>query len=239
MNLHLTSHGKGKPLVFFHGWGFDSQVWSPLIPLLQERYQLILVDLPGFGMTDMMDWELYKSKLLAQLPEQFIVAGWSLGGLYASRLAIEAPLRVSALINIASSPLFINKDSWPGVSQEVFRQFYKNLFDDAAATLKEFTLLQLNKKIIDFSLGRQPSLEGLASGLDILGTWDLRAGLKELQQPACFMFGRLDPITPLKIMHSMQLEYPHFEYVLFPRAAHMPFLSHMDLFISHLNEFIQ
>ena len=54
MNVSQLSYGQGKPIVFFHGWGFDHQIWLPLVPLLNNKYQLILVDLPGFGQTPMM-----------------------------------------------------------------------------------------------------------------------------------------------------------------------------------------
>lgn len=60
MNIHLDKYGQGMPLVLFHGWGFDSQIWQPIIPYLKPKYQIILVDLPGFGLTPMMDWESFK-----------------------------------------------------------------------------------------------------------------------------------------------------------------------------------
>lgn len=78
MNIHLIKHGRGTPLVLFHGWGFDSQIWSHLIHLLEQSYQLYLVDLPGFGLTPTQDWHAFKVNLLAQLPSIFVVAGWSM-----------------------------------------------------------------------------------------------------------------------------------------------------------------
>ncbi|HAT9096795.1 TPA: pimelyl-ACP methyl ester esterase, partial [Legionella pneumophila subsp. pneumophila] len=43
MNIHLDKYGQGMPLVLFHGWGFDSQIWQPIIPYLKPKYQIILV----------------------------------------------------------------------------------------------------------------------------------------------------------------------------------------------------
>ncbi|HGK6671911.1 TPA: alpha/beta fold hydrolase, partial [Legionella pneumophila] len=60
MNLHINIQGKGRPLVFFHGWGFDHRVWLPLARLLSTRYCLYLVDLPGFGQSPVMSWEVFK-----------------------------------------------------------------------------------------------------------------------------------------------------------------------------------
>lgn len=239
MNINLISHGQGLPVVFFHGWGFDHHVWLPLVDKLAAQYQLILVDLPGFGSTPIMTWSDFKTQLLNQLPKTFALAGWSLGGLYAQRLAIEELHRVSSLMSIASSPCFIADESWPAVPKEVFSHFYKNLSLDLEKTLKDFISLQLNKANLDLPLGRMPSKEGLEEGLKILDQWDLRKELHGFSKPTCFMFGRLDPIAPVKIMEVMQKLYPNFDYVFFNRSAHMPFLSHMDLFIDEFRRFIK
>lgn len=239
MSINLHSYGQGVPVLFFHGWGFDSQIWLPLVPLLDKNYQLILVDLPGFGKTSAMDWDVFKRSLLWQLPEQCAVVGWSLGGLYATRLALEEPSRVSSLVNVTSSPRFVGDTLWPGIIPEVFAHFYKNLTINVQETLNDFIRLQLGKSKTPFSLGVLPSIAGLDAGLSVLSSWDFREEIKRLTQPACFMFGRLDPITPVKIMRVMQELYPDFQYVLFERAAHMPFLSHRDLFVDELLRFIQ
>lgn len=239
MNIHLTSYGRGIPVVFFHGWGFDQKIWTSLVPKLSSCYQLFLVDLPGFGFTPMMDWNTFKVRLLSLLPEQFAVVGWSLGGLFAQRLAIEECGRVKCLMSIASSPRFVANSTWPAVPKEVFNTFYSNLNQDIERTLNDFVSLQLHKNKVALSLGKIPSLEGLESGLQILEQWDFRDALKGFNKPGCFLFGRLDPITPARLMSAMQEIYPHFDYILFKHSAHMPFLSHEDLFLDEFRRFIQ
>ena len=239
MKIHLTKYGKGTPLVFFHGWGFDSHIWRSILPLLNNSYQIILVDLPGFGLSCMQNWHDFKVLLLQQLPDQFILTGWSMGGLYATRLALEEPNRIKSLVNITSSPRFIADELWPGVSIGVFDVFYKKLSQDVTGTLKDFISLQLGKNQFPLELGHPPSKEGLDFGLEILHQWDLRVKLKDIQVPTCYMFGRLDPITPITTMRVMHQEYPEFNYVLFSKAAHMPFLSHQELFIDEFLRFIE
>ena len=236
MNLNITIHGHGKPLVLFHGWGYDNQIWHAVLPALSCQYQLYLVDLPGFGLSDYMDWNEFKFVLLKKLPEQFALAGWSMGGLFATRLAIDAPTRVTHLLNIASSPRFIKDKHWPGVEREAFVAFYDNLATDPAKTLAQFMGLQWQGHTLP---SRTPSLISLAAGLDALLTWDLRDSLAELTIPVCFLFGRLDTITPRKLMMTMQDRYPNFDYKMFHQAAHVPFLSHREQFSELLNEFLR
>ena len=239
MNINFRIFGQGYPVVFFNGWGVFKQVWLPLIKSLSLYNQLILVDLPGFGFTATMSWEEFKKQLLEQLPNVFAVVGWSLGGLYAQRLAIEESHHVSSLMCITSSPCFIADKSWPAVPENIFTQFYNNISIDREKTLKDFISLQLNKAPLSLPLGEIPSLQGLQEGLKILELWDLREQLHNISMPASFLFGRLDPIAPVKIMEVMQVLYPNYDYVLFRHSAHMPFLSHMDLFIDEFRRFIQ
>ncbi|AYF75972.1 alpha/beta hydrolase [Nocardia yunnanensis] len=44
--------GSGEPLVLVHGVGSRWQVWEPIIGALAESFDVIAVDLPGFGDSD-------------------------------------------------------------------------------------------------------------------------------------------------------------------------------------------
>jgi len=41
--------GAGEPLVLLHGLGSRREVWAPTVPALAAAYEVIAVDLPGFG----------------------------------------------------------------------------------------------------------------------------------------------------------------------------------------------
>ena len=246
--LHVKKAGKGQPLVLLHGWGFDGSVWDSLSQLLSHDYELYQVDLPGFGLSDVMDFAMFKQCLLAQLPPQFMLIGWSMGGLFATRLAVEAPFRVTRLINVASSPCFLRAQNWPGVSLDVLTKFHQSLSSDPRGTLNDFIHMQLHglsicerQNVID-RLGdlTQDSLQvGLSIGLSILSEWDLRADLYKLNLPVFYLFGRLDAITPYRTMAAMQRDYPHFTHQLIAGAAHVPFLSHIDEFMLTLQEWLE
>ncbi|MEV6770615.1 alpha/beta hydrolase [Nocardia sp. NPDC051030] len=47
LNHHRS--GSGEPLVLVHGVGSRWQVWAPIIDTLAESFDVIAVDLPGFG----------------------------------------------------------------------------------------------------------------------------------------------------------------------------------------------
>ena len=47
--LAYTRTGSGEPMVLLHGLGSWRHAWDPVIPALAERFDVIAVDLPGFG----------------------------------------------------------------------------------------------------------------------------------------------------------------------------------------------
>lgn len=235
--LNIQTIGSGKPLVFFHGWGFDHLIWFKLAASLKDHYTIYLVDLPGFGHSSLMTWVQFKSALIEQLPAQFAVVGWSMGGLFATRLALEERRRVTHLMNVATSPRFLKETTWPGIEKKVLDNFFSQLVQNPEATVRQFLALQLQSKPLNLPMNTLPPLEGLQSGLHVLAEWDLRARLHQLTQPVCYVFGRLDTIIPIVTMKSMQLMYTDFNYVVINRAAHVPFMTHEQDFISVLKDF--
>src|SRR5215216_3270566 len=44
--------GSGEPLVLIHGIGHTWRGWRPMLPQLERRFDVLAVDLPGFGRSD-------------------------------------------------------------------------------------------------------------------------------------------------------------------------------------------
>ena len=185
-----------------------------------------------------MSWQEFKTEILSLLPATFMLLGWSLGGLFASRLAIDEPTRVAKLINVTSSPYFISTDNWIGIDKRVFADFYEQFKANPQKTRTEFIQNQLTSDV-DFKLQLSDEIDlyGLEKGLEFLLNWDLRADLQLVELPVLYIFGRLDSIVPRKLMPLLQDKFPQFEYVMLRRAAHVPFLSHMQEFNEILSEF--
>ena len=41
--------GSGEPLVLIHGIGHRRQIWDPIVDDLASRYEVLTIDLSGFG----------------------------------------------------------------------------------------------------------------------------------------------------------------------------------------------
>jgi pimeloyl-ACP methyl ester carboxylesterase len=47
--LHHARTGSGEPLVLVHGLASSAEAWARIVPALAERFDVIAIDLPGFG----------------------------------------------------------------------------------------------------------------------------------------------------------------------------------------------
>ena len=103
--------GLGDPLVLVHGLADDHRAWRRAVPDLMLRRRVILYDLRGHGQTSLgsPDGTLRQlgedlARLIEALDLQGVdVAGFSLGGTIAMRLAIDHPSVVRRLVLVATS----------------------------------------------------------------------------------------------------------------------------------------
>lgn len=239
----------GKPsLVLLHGWGLNHAVWQQLIPYLIDDYQVLTPDLPGFGVNPSYpspySLSAVTAMLAAEIPDDSLVLGWSLGGLIATQLALIYPGKVKALALVASSPCFLAKEGWPGMEESVLSQFATALSKNLALTVERFLAIQalgsdtarqdikaLKQAVLSLPL---PQPDALAGGLQLLADCDLRAKLAELQMPVAYCFGRLDSLVPAAIQHVLSQFCPAAEITMLPKASHAPFISHQADFLHWL-----
>ncbi len=109
--LAHTRSGSGAPLVLLHPLGSSRRVWEPVLPELSRRFDVIAVDLPGFGESEPLPPQVEPSPtalaasvagLLDDLgvPSPH-VAGNSLGGWVALELAGIRPVASLTLLSPA------------------------------------------------------------------------------------------------------------------------------------------
>lgn len=240
--MHINVSGQGPDLVLLHGWSMNSQIWQPLLPLLENHFTCHCVDLPGHGLSPWQSNDADLSHLLVQLktllPMQAIWLGWSLGGQIALQMASQYPERVQRLIGIATTPKFVANGEWPdAMPTHTFSQFAAALESDQAETLKRFIALQAKgalhsqhalKALCDALAAALPSSAALRAGLVWLETWDQRAMLSALTVPVSILLGQKDNLIPQPVAKALQHLKPALEVEIIVGAGHAPFLSHPE-----------
>jgi aminoacrylate hydrolase len=109
VSIHYEIVGKGQPVLMIAGTASDGASWAPLLPLLQDRFQLILIDNRGSGQTRhagrifIEDIVADSAKLIDHMDfGPLPVIGHSLGGAIGLRLAASHPHKVSKLVTLAA-----------------------------------------------------------------------------------------------------------------------------------------
>jgi pimeloyl-ACP methyl ester carboxylesterase len=126
-------HGTGEPLLLVHGLGGVGRYWDPLIDSFAAAYDVIVVDLPGFGESPPLpDHEITAEQLAVALAElldslhlaDVHVVGHSLGGVVAFELAALG--RARTVVGLAPAGL------WAGESQATRSRLRLNVAHYAA-----------------------------------------------------------------------------------------------------------
>ncbi len=107
--VHYEAFGRGRPVIFIHGWLGSWRYWMPTMEALSADYRAYALDLWGFGDSDKSQ-ERYSvsdyTNLLSDFMEgmgivQASLVGHALGATVALRFAIMYPDRVYRLATVS------------------------------------------------------------------------------------------------------------------------------------------
>lgn len=240
--MYIETHGQGKPLILLHGWGMNSLVWQPLLPLLEQHYCVYLVDLPGFGHSQEVDDDplgAFCDWAHTHLPVDAHWLGWSMGGLYLLEFARRYPEHPRSLCLMASNPKFVATEGWAGVEQAVFDQFAALLSEDIHATIERFLAIQamgapqargqIKKLKQQLMLAPTATENALQQGLALLKSSDLRHVLAQTALPVSVVLGERDKLVPSDVLPQLKTLNETIDTITITSAGHAPFVSSPEL----------
>ncbi|MBS0513402.1 MAG: alpha/beta fold hydrolase [Proteobacteria bacterium] len=233
-----------RPLVLLHGWGLTPAVWQPLLDALPKTLDVHTPALPGHAQATAAAPGIaaWTEALLAQIPHDAVVCGWSLGAMVALDLAARHPSHVARLILIGSTPRFVSTtsrdhgDAWPhGLDPAVADDFAARFDHDPAATMQRFVALQAlgdaRRRAVTTALTAALSDTGaegaraLADGLQVLTTTDLRPAIARITRPTLLLHGDGDALMPLAAAQWLAAHLPRARLLPLAGCGHAPFLS--------------
>jgi pimeloyl-ACP methyl ester carboxylesterase len=128
----LSTAGRGRPVILLHGWMDNAETWLDVLGRLAEAERpAVAYDQPGFGVAPALNGDNVLDQLVefaaaavewvaAETGEDVVVAGNSLGGWVALRLAALGDLPLAGVVpvspaGIRMAPLFFTMDRIPAV----------------------------------------------------------------------------------------------------------------------------
>lgn len=219
--LNYRVIGNGSPLLMIHGFGISFNIWEKLIPVLCPHFSLIIIELPGIGISPMPDMEqsyldqavtgLEKIRMTLGM-ERWHVLGYSYGVFVAKRYLQMYPTSLSSLIflcpvQVSKLKAFVLQSAFQ--VDKVFPQFGNWVLSGARLKFL-IDLLGFNLKKNDMSdkwfneISSQPvevlkkSLQSIIIQKEVNISVDL---------PSCFIWGDKDLLA--KPSHNFLSEKDH------------------------------
>lgn len=215
VNYRLS--GKGKLVVLLHGWGDSLKGVAALHDALAEHYQVVAVDLPGFGNTQAptVVWDLdnyagfvrdFLKKL--ELPAPYALVGHSNGGALAIRAISTKTVEPSKLVLLAASGVR-NTDK----SKRLVLKVIAKVGDVATVWMPESQRQKLRKSLYGVAGSDMMVAPHLKETFKKTVRQDVQNDARQLTLPTLLIYAADDPAVPLaygekfhKLIHGSKLE---------------------------------
>jgi pimeloyl-ACP methyl ester carboxylesterase len=228
--LYYEDEGIGRPVVLLHGWGTSGRVWNAQLSGLVHDRRVVTLDWRGCGRSarpatgnTIPDVVADVAGVIERLElDAPIVVGSSIGGVFATELALRHPTEVAGVV-VVDGPGY-----WPatGMLAKVL-ELREALVADRAGTLASWVPNWFGPRastaLVDWTV-RQI----LDSGVYIdelfteCTTYDPRPLLPGLRVPIGYLHGELDAEIPLEVPRTCAALTPDAELSVIEGCGHMP-----------------
>lgn len=233
INYLIKDMGHDKWAVLLHGWGQNIQMMEPLIPGIIDKCNVLIVDLPGFGLSNepkqALTIEEYAdiiNRLVTELNiKVYLLVGHSFGGRVSIKYA--AKYGVERLVLLASP----------------FRKTIKKI------SLKTKVLKGLKKvpginKLEDFAkshIGSRDYKNATPVMRQILVNAvneDLFEDGKKITCPTIYIYGKLDQEVTLEDAKEVESAFKDAALIIYEGCTHYAYLERIEQTNNIINSFL-
>lgn len=235
VNINYVNYGNkdGDSIVLLHGWGQNIEMMKPLGDGLKNNYNVLIIDLPGYGLSDepSFAWSVYDyvdmlHKFLEELKiNNPILIGHSFGGkislLYASKYNVKK-------LVLFGSPF----------KKEIKKESLK------LKTLKTLKKVPIINKLEGFAkkhIGSDDYRNASPIMREILvGTvnLDIEEEVSKIKCPTLIIWGDLDEAVPLNRAYELEKLIPDSAVILYEGCTHYAYLERLGQTINVLRSFL-
>jgi 4,5:9,10-diseco-3-hydroxy-5,9,17-trioxoandrosta-1(10),2-diene-4-oate hydrolase len=261
--VNVIELGSGPPLVFVHGLSGSWQNWLEQLPVFARDHRVVAFDLPGFGASEMPDWQISISgygRWLDALYEALgidaaAVVGNSMGGFISAELAIAYPARVERMVLVSAAGLTVEHqrhDRTLAVLRTLDRRLaaYAGWLGTRSETLARrprarrmiFGLVAHRPDLLPGPLVaeqiRGSGKAGFVPALDALTSYPIRDRLPEIACPTLIVWGTEDWLVPARDADEFARLIPNARKVVWSQTGHMAMLERPAAFNRLLAAFL-
>lgn len=231
VRLHSEQEGQGTDLILIHGLGMNLRDWDACTPVLARHHRVLRVDVRGFGESEKPAGP-YSPQLFARDVAGLArtcrvtcahVAGISMGGVIAQRLALDFPDLVQSLtlISTSSEVKAQAQAAWAEMAADVEQhgfttsaRFSERLYAPSFVTMHpEIVRDRVNRTAAN-------DARAWAAAARAIGAFNWTADLSRVQVPTLIVQGLEDVLTPPGGSIKMSRVLPRSRLLMLPDCGH-------------------
>jgi sigma-B regulation protein RsbQ len=243
-NVTVTGPADAPVVVLAHGFGCDQNLWRLVVPMLAERYRVVLFDYVGSGGSDLSAWSEERYSSLAGYARdvievcealgltEVVFVGHSVSAMVGVLVAQAAPERIGALVMVGPSPCYIDDETYRG-------GFTAPDIDELLASLEANYLgwsstmapvimgnperPELGQELTNSFCATDPDIARVFARTTFLS--DSRDDLKSVTVPTLVLECAQDVIAPREVGAFVHAAIPSSRLVTLDATGHCPQLS--------------
>lgn len=234
VNYEFLDFDKDKTLVLLHGWGQNVDMMKPIGDKFVNKYNLLYIDLPGFGKSSEPDypWTVYDyAKCLNVIINDLklnniIIIGHSFGGRIG--LIYSSIYDVNKLVCLAS-PYCKELKKLP-LKTKVYK-LLKNI-----PGLK--WLANIMKKFIgstDYKNASEVMRGVLVKSINL----DMVSDVKKIKSSTLLIWGTLDTAVPVSRAYELNKLLKVSKVIVYEGATHYAYLEKLNEVVSEIDKFLK
>ncbi|HAB67141.1 MAG TPA: alpha/beta hydrolase [Firmicutes bacterium] len=224
----------GSPIVYLHGWGQNIEMMEPIAKPFKESHRLIIIDLPGFGLseepTTIWSLEDYADMVHELLKELNITKPNIIGHSFGGKISIvyASKYQVSRLILLASP--FKVKITKPTMKMKILK------------TAKKIPGLSGVAEKMKKVMGSTDYKNATPRMRDILVkhvNTDITENAKKIQCPTFIIWGDKDEAVSVNDAYELEKVIKDCGLTIYPGCTHYAYLERLNQTIAIINSFIK
>lgn len=240
MEIHYRDEGKGFPVVLIHGIASSLHTWEAWASVLDKRYRVVRMDLPGFGLTGPRADGDYRAESFALFMDEFLkelgigkchMAGHSMGGEIAWYYAVTRPGRVERLILIDAAgypqenkitPLALARIP---LANDILRRITPRFLIARSLKTVYGDPSKITEGLIDrhyYLMLRKGNRQAMIDRTKASMESDYSAFIKKISLPVLILWGERDGWIPLEHGYRFNRDIPGSLFKKYPGAGHAP-----------------
>ena len=246
--LSYLRQGAGEVLVLVHGYLGGASIWRDQLEVLSADFDVIAPELPGYGDSHAAEasdtiagYARQVLNLLDQLDvSRFHLLGHSMGGMIAQEMTALAPERVNRLICYGTGPQGVLPDRFETIEQSRARLRTEGVGPTARnIAAKWFSAGEAAPHFAScVALGQNVSTTSALAGLSAMESWDGRAALADIRQPALIIWGDRDQSYGWQQPEALWRGIPNSSLAVMPGCGHNAHQENETLFNSIIRDFL-